>query len=151
SASATPPGKLRITPPFSAPGATATFPLGLSSGGFSALKQADPDRIREVLRIMNYLAAPFGTQEHLLINYGLRDVDHTLDANGNPMLTDKGKAEITPSWSFVVRPTPVLFDPSSADFARVLQADQVPNIQAGLADPTLGLYSETLSLKGATA
>ncbi|MBV9597984.1 MAG: extracellular solute-binding protein [Chloroflexi bacterium] len=151
SAAADPPGKLRITPPFSAPGARATFPLGLSSGGFSALKQASPDRVREVLRIMNFLAAPFGTQEHLLINYGLPDVDHTLDANGNPILTDKGNAEITPSWSFVVRPTPVLFDPKSADFARVLQADQVPNIQAGLADPTLGLYSETLSLKGATA
>jgi putative aldouronate transport system substrate-binding protein len=151
SATADPPGKLRIAPPFTAAGATPTFPLGLSSGGFSALKQASPDRIREVLRIMNYLAAPFGTQEHLLINYGLRDVDHTLDSSGNPMLTDKGKAEITPSWSFVVRPTPVLFDPTSADFARVLQADQVPNIQAGLADPTLGLYSETMSSKGATA
>jgi putative aldouronate transport system substrate-binding protein len=151
SANASPPGKLRITPPFSASGATAAFPLGLSSGGFSALKQADPDRIREVLRIMNYLAAPFGSQEHLLINYGVRDIDHTVDAKGNPMLTDKGKAEITPSWSFVVRPTPVLFDPSSADFARVLQADQVPNIQAGLGDPTLGLYSETLAVKGATA
>jgi putative aldouronate transport system substrate-binding protein len=151
SAAADPPGKLRITPPFSAAGAKATFPLGLSSGGFSALKQGSPDRIKEVLRIMNFLAAPFGAQEHLLINYGLRDVDHTLDPSGNPILTDRGTSEITPSWSFVVRPTPVLFDPKSADFARVLQADQVPNIQAGLADPTLGLYSETLALKGATA
>jgi putative aldouronate transport system substrate-binding protein len=151
SAAADPPGKLRIAPPFSAPGTRPTYPLGLSQMGFSALKQAGPDRIREVLRILNFLAAPFGTQEHLLINYGLPGVHHTLDANGNPILTDKGIAEITPSWSFVVRPTPVLFDPKSADFARVLQADQVPNIQAGLADPTLGLYSETESTKGATA
>src|SRR5205807_1819473 len=44
-----------------------------------------------------------------------------------------------------------LFDPKSPEFARVLQADQVPNIQAGVADPTLGLNSETLALKGATA
>jgi putative aldouronate transport system substrate-binding protein len=151
SASADPPGKLRIAPPFSAPGATAAFPLGLSSGGFTALKQASPEQIQEVLRLLNFLAAPFGTQEHLLVNYGLQDVHHTLDANGNPILTDKGNAEITPSWSFVVRPTPVLFDPKSADFAKVLQADQVPNIEAGLADPTLGLYSETLTMKGATA
>ncbi|MBV9582626.1 MAG: extracellular solute-binding protein [Chloroflexi bacterium] len=151
SAAADPPGKLRITPPFSAPGSTAAFPLGISSGGFSVLKQGSPDRIREVLRILNFLAAPFGTQEHLLVNYGVADVDHTLDANGNPILTDKGQAEVTPSWTFVVRATPVLFDPKSADFARVLQADQVPNIQAGLADPTLGLYSETMSTKGAIA
>jgi putative aldouronate transport system substrate-binding protein len=45
----------------------------------------------------------------------------------------------------------VLFDPKSAEFAKVLQTDQVPNIQAGVADPTLGLYSETLTMKGATA
>jgi putative aldouronate transport system substrate-binding protein len=110
-----------------------------------------PDRIKELLRILNFLAAPFGTQEHLLINYGLPGVHHTVDANGNPILTDKGTAEITPSWSFVVRPTPVLFNPKSADFARVLQADQVPNIQAGQADPTLGLYSATQSTRGAVA
>jgi putative aldouronate transport system substrate-binding protein len=151
SATAEPPGKLRIALPFSAPGAKATYPLGLGQMGFSALKQSSSDRIRELLRILNFLAAPFGTQEHLLVNYGLPGVHHTLDGNGNPILTDKGTAEITPSWSFVVRPTPVLFNPKSADFARGLQADQVPNIQAGLADPTLGLYSETQSTKGATA
>ena len=133
SAAADPPGKLRIAPPF------------------SAFKQASPDRVRELLRILNFLAAPFGTQEHLLINYGLPGVHHTVDANGNPILTDKGTAEITPSWSFVVRPTPVLFDPKSADFARVLQADQTPNIQAGHADANLGLYSETQSTKAALA
>jgi putative aldouronate transport system substrate-binding protein len=151
SAAADPPGKLRITPPFSAPAAKAAFPLGISSGGFSALKQGSPDRIREVLRILNFLAAPFGTKEHLLVNYGAPDVDYTLDPNGSPILNDRGKAEVTPSWTFVVRATPVLFNPKSSDFARVLQADQVPNIQAGVADPTLGLYSETLALKGATA
>ena len=151
SAAADPPGKLRIAPPFSAPGTRATYPLGLGQMGFSALKQASSDRIRELLRILDFLAAPFGTQEHLLINYGVPGVHHMLDPNGNPILTDKGTAEVTPSWSFVVRPTPVLFDPKSADFARVLQADQLPNIQAGQPDPSLGLYSETQSTKGALA
>jgi putative aldouronate transport system substrate-binding protein len=151
SAAADPPGKLRIAPPFTAPGTKPTYPLGLGQMGFSAFKQASPDRIRELLRILNFLAAPFGTQEHLLINYGLPGVHHTIDANGNPILTDKGTAEITPSWSFVVRPTPVLFNPKSADFARVLQADQTPNIQAGQADASLGLYSETQSTKAALA
>jgi putative aldouronate transport system substrate-binding protein len=151
SAAAEPPGKLRIAPPFSAPGTKPTYPLGLGQMGFSAFKQASPDRIRELLRILNFLAAPFGTQEHLLINYGLPGVQHTIDASGNPILTDKGTAEITPSWSFVVRPTPVLFDPKSADFARVLQADQTPNIQAGQPDASLGLYSETQSTRAALA
>lgn len=115
SAGAQPPGKLRSAPPFGDPSTKPTYLFGPGQMGFSALKQASPDRIRELLRILNFLAAPFGAQEHLLINYGLPGVHHTPDANGNPILTDKGNAEITPSWSFVVRPTPVLFNPKSAD------------------------------------
>jgi putative aldouronate transport system substrate-binding protein len=150
-AAAQPPGKLRIAPAFSAPGSKPTFPFGLSQMGFSAIKQASPDRVREMLRVLNFLAAPFGTQEHLLVSYGVPDVHHTLDGNGNPILTDKGITEITPSWNYLARPTPVLFDPKSADFARVLQADQVPNVAAGQSDPTLGAYSDVEAARSAQA
>ena len=40
------------------------------SGGFldtTALKKASPDRIKELLRIFNWLAAPFGSAEDLLL------------------------------------------------------------------------------------
>ncbi len=40
----------------------------------NALKKASPDRIKELLRIMNWLAAPFGSQEDMLLSYGIKDV-----------------------------------------------------------------------------
>jgi putative aldouronate transport system substrate-binding protein len=149
SAALQPPGRLRAAPPFGNGGTKPTYPLGVGQMGFSAIKQAGPERVREVLGILNFLAAPFGTAEHLLVNYGVPGVHHTRDANGNPILTQQGTAEITPSWSFVVRPRPVLFNPKSADFARVLQADQVPYVAAGLADATLGLFSASDAARGA--
>jgi hypothetical protein len=33
------------------------------------------------------LDAPFGTTESLLLHYGVKDVDLTFDASGNPVLT----------------------------------------------------------------
>jgi hypothetical protein len=40
------------------------------------------DRIEELLRIMDFLSAPFRTQEDLWLQYGLPDVDYTLDSGG---------------------------------------------------------------------
>ena len=42
--------------------------------------------MKELLRIMDYLAKPFGTQEDLLITYGLAPADYTIGPDGNPDL-----------------------------------------------------------------
>src|SRR5258707_2700545 len=68
-------------------------PQAFLSHGFismNVLKKASPDRIKELLRIMNFLAAPFGSQEDLLLSYGVQDQDYTLDAKGNPAPTPDG-------------------------------------------------------------
>ena len=54
------------------------------------MKQASPDRIRELLRILDWVAAPFGTQEDLLLSYGLSGTDYTLDADNQPKPTPTG-------------------------------------------------------------
>ena len=54
----------------------------LSGGGaspgasFMAIKKGSPERVKELLRVMNFLAAPFGSQEFHLLNYGVKDVDY---------------------------------------------------------------------------
>ena len=45
--------------------------LGTGTLGATALKKASPERLKEQLRILNYLAAPFGSQEDMLISYGV--------------------------------------------------------------------------------
>ncbi len=39
--------------------------------------------------MLNYLAAPFGSEEHLFRTYGIEGVHHELDGT-DPVLTEKG-------------------------------------------------------------
>jgi len=52
-------------------------------------KSLSAKQIQECLRIANYLAAPFGSVEYNLLNYGTEGVDYTMTGNG-PQLTPSG-------------------------------------------------------------
>ena len=52
-----------------------------------------PDQIKELLRIANYLAAPFGSYEFTLVNYGAANTDYTMTGNG-PVLTATGNKDV---------------------------------------------------------
>ena len=85
----------------------------------------------------------------VLANYGVRDTDYTIDANGNPVLTQQGQQEYTTAWIFLARPPEVLYDATSPEFTPTVQAGQVPYIQARVQDPTYGLFSPTAAAGGA--
>ena len=51
---------------------------------------------REMLRILNYFAAPFGSMEGHLLRYGVEGTDYNYDDKGNPQLTDQGKSRSRP-------------------------------------------------------
>jgi putative aldouronate transport system substrate-binding protein len=146
----TPPVLPRTVPPFSSDGSKPVYFLSNQIIGMTALKKAPQDRIQEMLGIMNWLAAPFGTQEDRLIYYGVQGPDYVPDDNGNPKPTDQGTkdASYVPWRYFAQRPW-VWYDAGLPEFAKVLQADEQRFAAAGLADPTVGLYSATNSSKGA--
>jgi putative aldouronate transport system substrate-binding protein len=52
-----------------------------------------PDQIKELLRIANYLAAPFGSYEYTLTNYGAATTDYTMGTDG-PVLTATGNKDV---------------------------------------------------------
>lgn len=116
---------------------------------FSALKKASPDRIKELLRLANYWAAPFGSAEYLLRIYGLPGRDHTL-VGGDPVLTDTGKNEVSSPVSTVISAAPTLYHAGYPDATKAVHKVQEQIVAQGLADPTVGLYSETLLAKGST-
>jgi ABC-type glycerol-3-phosphate transport system substrate-binding protein len=63
-------------------------------------------QIKEILSIANYLAAPYGSKEWLIVNFGADGVDYNL-TNGNPLLTQQGSKEVATSFQFLVTsPTP---------------------------------------------
>jgi putative aldouronate transport system substrate-binding protein len=55
-------------------------------------KSLSAAQIEECLRIANYLAAPFGSAEYTLINYGVEGTDWTMGKDG-PTYTTTGQKE----------------------------------------------------------
>jgi putative aldouronate transport system substrate-binding protein len=139
-------------PPFAAhDGGKPTHYLGPGFIATNALKKASPDRIKELLRILDFLAAPFGTQEDLLLQYGLADVHYTLDASGKLTLTDKSNADANyVNWKYLMQHPQVMYVPDIPGYAKAEYEAEHALIPAGLTDPTQGLFSPTLGTKGFT-
>jgi putative aldouronate transport system substrate-binding protein len=144
-----PPGKFRFVPPFSGiPGGKPTYWAQQGIFGYSVLKKADPDRIKMLLRVLNWIAAPFGSQEYLLMNYGVQDTDYKLDGKGNPVLTDQGKADTTIPWMYITQGPAALYFPTAPEYAQVMQDGEKAMFPYAQIDPTSTLYSQTFASKG---
>jgi putative aldouronate transport system substrate-binding protein len=144
---------IRAIPPLSAdanskPGHLLSF----GAFGFSLMKKSSLDRIKELLRVLNYLAAPFGSQEYMLIHYGLPGTHYNLDSRGIPVLTELGVAD-TAAFSqgvgYMARPPQVNFSVDEPGLGKVAHDDQGAFIAAGIADPTVGQSSPTYEARGA--
>jgi putative aldouronate transport system substrate-binding protein len=144
-----PPWKVRLAAPLPAEtGGKAQYNLGIGNFGLIILKKADPQRIKYLLNVINYVVSPFGSQEYLTVNYGVKDQDYKFDESGNPQRTQQGVANMIPWTGVMGQPAPVLFDPQNKDFAPTMNA-ALQALGAGAAqDPTVGLYSATNQKQG---
>lgn len=144
--------KLRVgaipPPSFESGRKTSAKNLGPGSWGFVALKMASPDRLREILRVLNWLASPFGTANYLYSYYGTPGVHHE-SVNGNPVLTDAGRKQANLALSYIAAPPPVLYVPNNVDATREQHEYQMATIPTGVSDASIGLYSDTMSRKNA--
>ena len=70
------------------------YDMGYGTVGFTPFRKAEEGRIRELLSMINYLSAPFGTAEYVQKNFGEADQDFSLDGNGNPALTTAGQTNV---------------------------------------------------------
>jgi putative aldouronate transport system substrate-binding protein len=146
-----PAARLRVIHPFSADGkAKPIYHAGPSNFGMSFVKKGSPDRVKLLLRVLNYIASPFGSQEWALLNYGVEGVHYNRDAQGVPVLTDKGKAEVLSTWKYITNNPEVLFSPDrSQEYATNVQEDEKAMADVAIPDPTLGYYSPTYSAQQA--
>ncbi len=142
-----PDARLRVIHPFSADGtAKPIYHTGPSNFGVSFVKKGDADRVKLLLRVLNYIASPFGSQEWALLNYGVEGVHYNRSADGVPVLTDKGKNEVLSTWKYITNNPEVLFDPNrSQQYATDIQTDEKAMADVAIPDPTLGFYSPTYS------
>src|SRR5207302_10836269 len=63
------------------------YNAGSGNFGLTYLKQqTSPDKIKTMLKIANFFAAPFGSEEWLLNYFGVKEVDFNFNADGAPVL-----------------------------------------------------------------
>src|SRR5712691_3899759 len=130
-------------------GRAAQF-LGIGSTGTIALKKASAERIKELLGVLNYVAAPVGTTEALLLQYGVEGPDFTRDANGNPVQTPQGLTDTIVPWKNIGGPPDYLFSASSAEYVPIAYQAQKEHFSLTVPNPIVGLYSPTDASKGIT-
>ena len=147
-----PAAHLRVIHPFSADGKSKPiYHTGPSNFGMSFIKKGSADRVKLLLRVLNYIASPFGSQEWALLNYGVEGAHYARDAQGIPVLTEKGKTEVVSTWKYITNNPQVLFSPyRSQEYATDIQEDEKALADVAIADPTLGLFSPTYSAQRAT-
>ncbi len=119
----------------------------LTPGGYSSsnvMKKASPDRIREILRIIDWLAVPFGSEEDMLLHYGIADQDYKLDAKGNPIPSQDGlmRAGYVP-WQYLGQRPYVQYQPDLPDYASISFDVEQKLVNLGILDPTVQYYSKT--------
>jgi putative aldouronate transport system substrate-binding protein len=148
-----PPTRTGLVKPFSA--TAGQKPISYLSTGFvsmNVLKKAPPDRIKEVLRIMNYLAAPFGSEESTLLRYGIKDQDYKLDDKGTPISSAEGmsRSGYVP-WRYIAEHPWVHCEPALPGYAKAAHEAEKAVLPFGIDDPTNGFYAPTVYARGAVA
>ncbi|MGZ0153099.1 extracellular solute-binding protein [Kribbella sp. WER1] len=95
--------------PFAADGSTPIVWSGEPAGIFTFVKKGvGPDRVKELLGVLNYTSAPFGTQEYQLATYGVEGKHYVKQASGAPKLTALGQKEVSQTYVFLGgRPTAI--------------------------------------------
>ena len=111
---------VRMAFPFFTASGSGTPRIALANGTewFSYLnKNLSKGQIEEMLRIANYLAAPFGSYEYTLVTFGAPATDYTMTPAG-PVLTATGNKQVAQTYSFLASPNQVLSSPGYAATTR---------------------------------
>src|SRR5579859_4197909 len=106
----------------------------------------DPERVKELLRVVDYATAPFGSDEYIFLRWGLEGVHYDLQ-DGAPITNDRGRAEIGALSAGIGRRNDVFYYPEAPDDARLMQQWCKDQLAFGIDNPTYGLYSPTFIAK----
>jgi putative aldouronate transport system substrate-binding protein len=145
-----PPPEFKLLPLFGAhDGQKPGFVTIGGYGGTIAFKKASPERIKELLRIANWLAAPFGSAEDLLLSYGVSPDDYSFDGSATLQLTQRSNTDANyVPWKYTAQHPFVFFAPDLPTYGSIATAAERAVIPSAVPDPTFGVVSETASTKG---
>ncbi|MHC3473015.1 extracellular solute-binding protein [Streptomyces sp. 7R007] len=80
-------------------------------------KKASESVIRDVLAVANVTAAPYGTKEYMLTNYGVEGTHYTVK-DGVPTKTDAGNNQVVNAYVMIASPASTIAHPDFPEVAK---------------------------------
>lgn len=80
-------------------------------------KDASKETVENALAAANFSAAPYGTKERMLVDYGVEGTHYTVK-DGVPVKTDQGNSELINAWTMLAAPAPYYAHPDFPEVAR---------------------------------
>lgn len=121
---------------------------GATTFAFTAIKKSeDKERVRKLLRICDWLSAPFGTAEYLFRKFGTEGTHFTWK-DGSPTLTATGKTETKLPLQYIVD-APTVLGPGSQEIVQRQREYQDRVVPKLVVSPSVGLYSDADTSTGA--
>ncbi len=116
---------------------------------YTAFKKADEKRIRTLLKLCDWMAAPFGSAEYLLKTYGVEGVDWARNKNGDAALNTTGQGEVPGlGIGYICSAPAVLYYAGQAQATKDIYAFEQKFVPMSVQDPTLGMDSRTRAKVG---
>ncbi|MES5822692.1 extracellular solute-binding protein [Streptomyces sp. RG80] len=146
----------KLTPaaalPYSVDGTPGGIVAARRSFGYTVLKKAKKERVQLLLRILDYLAAPFGSKEWELVHYGVEGTHFTRGKDGSPQPTRLGEVENNTNLplKYLAEGPQVLFVPGLPDAVRALHDWQSHVVPHAVRNASYGLQSRTKNAQGTT-
>ncbi|MFI7007106.1 sugar ABC transporter substrate-binding protein [Streptomyces sp. NPDC050145] len=137
--------------PYAAPGATPKYQQSRGIFGYTVVKKASKDRIKLILRVLDYLASPFGSEEYELTHFGVEGTHFERDKDNNPIANELGLVESKTNVPFMyLSDAPqVLYAPGFGDVVKRLHSWQQKVVPMMQPNARFGLQSETYNKQGA--
>ncbi|MGW0904647.1 extracellular solute-binding protein [Streptomyces sp. NPDC002853] len=136
--------------PFGVGGKKPKHHYHLGTIGYTAIKKGDEKRVRMLLRVLDYLAAPFGSTEREFLEFGTEGEDFTYDKNGFPERSKQGKQQVEGLFSGLTTATTSPFALVASAFPGAARAQDVKDVYAAeqklietaVQNPVVGHYSD---------
>ncbi|MER5255760.1 extracellular solute-binding protein [Streptomyces sp. NPDC002855] len=136
--------------PFGAGGNKPKHHYHLGTIGYTAVKKGDEKRVRMLLGVLDYLAAPFGTKEREFLEFGTEGADFSYDKNGFPERSTTGKKQVEGLFSGLTTATTSPFALVASTFPGSERARDVKDVYAAeqklietaVQNPAVGHYSD---------
>jgi len=121
-----------------------TYDMKAGGAAFTVIKKTSESKIRQLLGVLNYVAAPFGTAEYLQVNFGEEGKDFTFDSAGNPVVSKSAQANVALSGALQILATPEqpIYSMYPEDTRRA-HAAEMSLIEFASFSATTGAYSNT--------